>query len=170
MVGDGSFRHRILQNAAVYHIIGPLKGLLTGLEHELDGALQLPFPLLQQLGGGEQHGSMEIMTAGVGLGARGTGEGFSAVLRHGQRIHICPQQDAFAAASQGGCDTMAAGPGLQPHFPQLLRHIGAGIGQIQAHLRIAVKPAPMGGGFMCQLQRSFVKIHKQPSLIQIVSA
>ena len=61
-------------------------------------------------------GNVEIVAAGVGFRAGGTGEGLAAELRHGQSVHIGPQQQSFPAGTNLGGDTVSALLGVKAGF------------------------------------------------------
>ena len=90
-------RIHLIQYSVGNHILCALKGFLRRLKHQPDPASQRSLILLQHLRRRQQHGGMEIVTAGMRLRTRGTGKTLAAFLRHGQRIHICPEQECFAA-------------------------------------------------------------------------
>ena len=155
--GDGSVH--TLQDAVGNHIPAALKGLLGGLEHETDGAFQRTFLLLEHFRGGQQHGGMEVVAAGVGLCAGGAGEGLPTELRHGQGVHIRPQQQGFSAGADLGGDAVSALLGPQPGFRQFLHHIVNGFWHFQPNFGVLMEIAAVGDGFFFQLQGKFIIIH-----------
>ena len=58
---------------------------------------------LQQLGGPQKDGAVEIVTAAVHAAVGGL-ERHICFLRNGQRIHVAAQQEALSAAADGGGD------------------------------------------------------------------
>ena len=145
--GEGRVHMGGLQDAVLQHGLaaGKAQGvgaLLVRLEHQLHAAVQLALVLLQQLRRAQQHGGVQVVAAGVGRVALG-GKGKAGLLPHGQGVHVRPQQDGLAARlAQGGHNArFAHAPGLIAQLPQLFFHKGAGLGQLKAHLRVAVQPA-----------------------------
>ena len=137
----------VLQDAVLQHGLaaGKAQGvgsLLVRLEHQLHAAVQFALVLLQQLRRAQQHGGVQVVAAGVGRVALG-GKGKAGLLLHGQGVHVRPQQDGLAARlAQGGHNArFAHAPGLIAQLPQFFFHKGAGLGQLKAHLRVAVQPA-----------------------------
>ena len=166
MVGQSHIGLGILQNAVGQHIHGAGEVLLAGLEHELDGAVQLSLVLLQQLGGGQQHGGMEVMAAAVTLSTGGAGKGQAAELGHGQSIHVCPEQDHLAAGlADGGSDTLAAGLGLNAVLGQLLHNIGGCLGHMHAHFCIGVEVTAVLHNLVLQLQCALIVVHTLPPFV-----
>ena len=146
------------------HIPAAFEGLLGRLEHEADGALQLAFLLLQHFRGGQQHGGVEVVTAGVGLCASGAGEGLSAELRHGQSVHVGPQKQRLSAGTNLRGDTVTAALGLQSGAGQLLHHIRHSLWHFQPYLCVLVEKAAVGNGFRLQLLGKFIVVHTESSL------
>lgn len=76
--------------------------LFAPLKAQNHPARQLRLVLAQDLGGGEQHGGVGVVSAGVGhAGHLGDGAalGLLGIVRgllHGQRVHVSPQQDRAA--------------------------------------------------------------------------
>ena len=99
MEGQGGIDWGIFQDAVLQHIPGSFKGFFRGLEHEFHGAGEGTFVFLQHFCGGEKHGGVEVVAAGMGCGAGLAGKGKPAFLRHGQGIHIRPEEDTFLPAS-----------------------------------------------------------------------
>ena len=102
------------------HIRRAEPDLLAGLEHQLHRAAQLGLVRFQQLCRAEQHSGVAVVTAGVAI-AVFRGEGQTALLPHGQRVHVRAQQDAGRArADHGGDAAFAAAPGLDAALAQAL--------------------------------------------------
>ena len=128
----------ILQQTCLDHVQGALVALFTGLEHELDPALDLVLVVHEQLCRTQQHGSMGIMSAGMHPARTLAGKGFAGLLLHGQGIHIAAQKDhlAIRITVQHGYHTAAHRIGLISHLLQFLGDIGAGIGQIRSYFGV----------------------------------
>ena len=133
----------VLQQAGLHHVQGALVALLTGLEHKLDPAVDLVPVVHQQLGGAEEHGGVGIVPAGVHRPGALAGEGLAGVLHQRQGVHIRPEQDHLAVRVpvQHGDHAAAHRIRLIPHLLQLVGDIGAGVGQVSAHLRVLVDMA-----------------------------
>ena len=167
VVGQRGVDRRVFQDAVCDHVLGALEGLLRRLEHELDGALQAGFVLLEHLRRGEQHGGVEVVAAGVRLGAGRAGEGLAALLGHGQRVHVCAQQNDLAAVPDGGAHAVAAGLAGDAQRPERLKNIGLRLGRVQADFGVGVKITAMGDGFRPERLCAFCIIHGaiHPSLM-----
>ena len=155
---------RILQNTCLDHILTAFKGLLRRLEHKFHRTLQQVFLLFQHFCRRQQHGRMEIMTAGMILCACGARKVFSALLRHGKRIHICPKKQHLAAMPQCRGDTVTTFFRFQTIFCQFLHNICLGFRHIQPDLRICMKISSVFNGFLIQFHCTFIKIHCHTSL------
>ena len=109
---------------------------------------------------------MEIVAAGMGFCASWAGKAFAAFLRHGQRIHIRPEQERPAAFPSHLCGhSMPARMRIQAAAFQLLHGIGLSFWHMQAHLCVTVQPAAVGYSFLTQFQCPFIKIHNHTSFI-----
>ena len=102
---------------------------------------------------------MEVMAAGMGCRAGGTGEGLAAEFRHGQCVHICPEENGLAALANFSHYAVTALLGLQTCLGQFFHHIGNCLGKIQADLSILMKITAVCNGFILEFQSSFIIIH-----------
>ena len=94
--GKGGVHLGVFQHAFLHHLQSALAGFLTGLEHQLDGALQPVLVFLEDLGRAQQHGRVQVMPAAV-RHARHLGRKFQpAFLLHGQCVHVGAQQNGLA--------------------------------------------------------------------------
>ena len=110
----GKSRIHTIQDSVGYHIPGAFKSLLRRLKHQPDPASQRGLILFEHLCRCQQHGRVEVVAAGMGFGTGGTGETLAALLRHGQRIHVRPEQERPSLFHpQFGGHTMAARTGGQ---------------------------------------------------------
>ena len=136
-----------VQKAVFHHHpgAGAVGALFVGLEHQDYLALQFLFVLFQQGGGGEQHGGVAVVAAGVHDPITFRGKGQTGLLAHGQGVHVGPEQDLFPfffaddAHNGAGADLL---PG-DAHVIQGFFHQGRGLGQTAAQLRMVMDlPAP----------------------------
>ena len=138
---------RVFQQAARDHIRGALENFFGRLEFQLDRTFQLVLVSLEQLRRTQQHGRMHIVAAAMHLAGDFRAELFTRVLGDGQGVHIGTQQDSLAglfAACQRNDTSLAAVPRLIAHFRQCLLDQLLRVGQIEAHLRVAVeRPTPL---------------------------
>ena len=168
MVSKGGIHLWLLQNSVLQHIPAAGQGLLAGLEHELHGSCKAIFLFFQHLCRRQQHGRVHIVAAAVGSLRVLRGEGKSALLRHGQRVHIRPQKQylsglsALCSLSDESRDPFSAGMGLNAVFLQLFRHVGSRFRKLKTHLRMAVKISPVLCQFLFQFQCSVIIAHAVP--------
>ena len=157
---DGGVHIGIFEHTGVNHVLGAAENLLGGLEHELDGALNLVLMGLEQPGGAQQHGGVHIVAAGVHP-AVGAGKRLAGGLLNGQGVHIGAEQNGLAgvlAAQQHHKSRLAAGNGGQAHLLQFAFDNGKRIVQVKAGLGMGMKFAAhgdhlgrKGGGLLHQL-------------------
>ena len=104
---------------------------------------------------------MAVVTAGVHTAVGGL-EVHIGLLLHGQSVHVGTDQEAFASSfAYGGHN--AAFPhalGLIAHFPELLLHIGCGLGQAQTQLGVAVEMLAVFHDFVLDAKGFLIQIHK----------
>ena len=90
----GHVHLRGLEQAVLDGGAGTEEGLLTRLEHELDGTelCNLGLAGLEQASGTQQRGGVQVVPAGVHAPAGG-GEGLAGLLGNGQGVHVRAKQD-----------------------------------------------------------------------------
>ena len=138
---------RVFQQAARDHIRGTLENFFSRLEFQLDRSFQLVLMGLEQLRCTQQHGRMHIVAAAMHLAGDFRAELFTRVLGDGQGVHIGTQQNGLAwlfSACQRNDTGLAAVLWLIAHFRQRLLDQFLRVGQIEAHLRVAMeRPTPL---------------------------
>ena len=138
---------RVFQQAARDHIRGALENFFSRLEFQLDRSFQLVLMGLEQLRCTQQHGRMHIVAAAMHLAGDFRAELFTRVLGDGQGVHIGTQQNGLAwlfSACQRNDTGLAAVLWLIAHFRQRLLDQFLRVGQIEAHLRVAMeRPTPL---------------------------
>ena len=141
MEGQGSIHLGIFQDARLHHSGSPLEALLPRLEHQLYLAGKLLLVGLQQPGRPQQHGGVDIVSAGVGVAPFG-GKGQAALLLHLQGVHIPPQEeDLSSLLPDAGGDAPCQPPGPQAQGLQLPADKFGGPGQLHPQLRHLVEGA-----------------------------
>ena len=151
MGSQGRIHVGILHNAGINHRLGAGENLLRGLEHQLDGALQLLLMLLEDFCRTQQHSGVGIMAAGVGIAVAGA-EFQVGVLLHGEGIHIAPQQKHLSRVAHCGDDAALADfLGLIAHFGQFFHDEFCGVGQFIPDFRVLVQVTPVGDDLALQL-------------------
>ena len=111
------------------------------------------------------------MAAGVGSPVTSGGKGETALLLHGQRVHVRPDEHTLAAvlAAHGGGDAvLAAIDWGVTVFRQLLLDEGDGLVQLEAQLRVLMQPAAVCNYLSLKLQRAFLDVHAETSLISMI--
>ena len=152
--GKPGRRRRALEQPVGNGGTGTLKGLLAGLEQQLDGTAELRhlfFARLEQLGGAEQRRGMHVMPAGMHAAVLAR-KGLTRLLGNGQRVHVAAKQDGVAAIDIGRrailgnsrgtfadqCDDAVAVNECaerNAHLAQAFLHIGARLRQVVGKLR-----------------------------------
>ena len=141
---------RVLENAGLDHRLvtkqlAGIRRLLVGLEHKLHASGELTLVVLEILGRSEQHGSMEVVPAGVHA-AVSRRERKTRLLPHGKRIHISAQQDARTGRRiADGADESALDDftGLIPHLDKPVLYIPACLRQVVPGLGMLMEPSPI---------------------------
>ena len=144
--------------------------------------------VLQELGCPQQHGRMGIVAAHM-TGAALRAEGQIIDLLHRQGVKIRPQQDAGAAAADGGHHTGggrhvrephshillpdgvrhdAAAAGLDTHLREPLLNVGGRLRQVHAHLWDLMEVAPVGHDLVLERLRLLVQGSHFYSLLSVV--
>ena len=175
MEHDRRVHFRVFQQAVGDHIRGALENLFGRLEFQLDSAFDLLLVLFQQLCRTQHHGRVHIVAAAVHLARHLGGKHLSGLLKDGQGVHIAPEQDGLARALSPGQreDTRPAAVLRRiAHLGQGLLDQRLGLGQVKAHLRVAVdRPPPFlqlrlqGLGFIQQ----FIRLH-HPNIAPLQNA
>ena len=145
---------------------------LTGLEQELDLALELILLLEQDVSRAEQHGHVVIVAAGVHDALVLRSEVKAGAFLYRQSIDIRTQHDGAAGLTGvESCDqTGIVGEGLDlhTHLLKLCDESLGGLPLLEAELgmRVEVSPALDDIGFVLLCQ-SF-NVHKSPSFIEFL--
>ena len=145
---------------------------LTGLEQELDLALELILLLEQDMCRAEQHGHVVIVAAGMHDALVLGSEVKPSTLLDGQSVYIGAQHDGSAglAGVKSGDQTGIVGEGLDlhTHLLKLCDESLGGLPLLEAELgmRVEVSPALDDIGFVLLCQ-SF-NVHKSPSFIEFL--
>ena len=129
------------------HFTGPTPAFFGRLEDEIHRAVEVSV-LGQMLRGGQQHGHMAIVTAGVHLAWVLTGVGELVELLHGQGVHVSPQTNgarAVAVFQDAHHPSLAQATvdGDAP-FGELLGHQVGGAQLLKAELGVGVDVAAQG--------------------------
>ena len=135
----------VFQQSCFDHVVRALKNLLGGLEHQLDGTLDLVLMLFQQPGGPQQHGGVQVVTAGVHPAVR-TGKIHAGLLPNGQTVHVRPQQEHLPrlfAAHQCHQTCPTALHRSESHARQFAFDEGQRLLQLESRLRVPVQLPPL---------------------------
>ena len=91
MQHHGSIGLGVFQNTVRNHFLRTAENLFCRLKHEFDRALQLILTGFENLGRTEQHGGVQIVSAGVHISVFRR-KGQARFLTDGQCVHVCPEQ------------------------------------------------------------------------------
>ena len=130
--------------------------LLRGLEHEVDGAVQVLGPG-QQAGGAQQHGHVAVVAAGVHAARAPGGVGVVADFLDGQGVHVGPEADGAGAAAQ-------AQGAHQPGAADAPGHLQAQGGQGAGHELGGLPLLEPGFGMACRWCRQAVMSRSSSSM------
>lgn len=95
MEGEGG-RHRHpgrVQDAVVEHALSALPAFLARLEHEYDVPGKPRGVVGEHLGGTDEHGRVQVVSAGMHHALRARGVAEAGLLVHREGVHVGPQQD-----------------------------------------------------------------------------
>ena len=156
---------RILQNSMFQHIQTSVQALFSGLEHQLDGSLQLAFMFFKHLRRTQKHSSVHVMTAAVRclriLGSKGK----STLLRHSQCVHIRSQKQHLAALSDKSGHALAAALRFDSVLSQFFFNERSCLRKRQSDLCIFMEITTVGYQLVLHLQSSVIIAHIVPPTV-----
>ena len=88
MDSKNRFHREQIEQPILDHLAGTAAAFLRGLKDQIDGTVEIAMPG-QVFGGGEQHGRVAIMAAGMHRPAVHAGVSECIALRYRQRIDVC---------------------------------------------------------------------------------
>jgi hypothetical protein len=143
--GEDGFAGKTLEQAVCHHLQRAAAAFLRRLEDQVQRAVEAAV-LRQVLRGGQQHGGVAVVAAGVHHAVLTAGPGCARGFGDGQCVHVGTQADRargspatqlphHAGAPQTGADLVAPGT-------ELRRHQGCGAPFLESQFRVTVDVAP----------------------------
>ncbi len=162
---ENGFHGKAVEEPVLDHLAGASAAFFGRLEDQVDRAIKGSLAC-QHLRGGEQHGGVPVVAAGMHLAGMLTGMGKGVEFGHGQRVHVGAQAHAPAAGAAIATMHHAHHAGhaqptvyFNPPLGQLGGHDVGGSDLLVAQLGVGMQVAPDLGQALCLRKNGVVQLH-----------